>query len=274
MVDGEVTSTSAELKTLIQGRCQEFCSLSEQRLRKREKLVHKLEHFKVRRLQFCSIVTTWCSHYLPERISACQTVLQTSSGTKGSQQQGSQISRNIGQVCQVIIFSLASDIQHSMTYRYLMSTVLKQEISQCHHLELYDFLFDRLRAIRQDLILQSSSASVQLLILATCIRLRQNIAPLLVGYDHVTLMLVSYWSGSTLYLASCSPRNPTSPTTSTLSTNWTVSSLVCSSLRNNCHRLKLRISSRWNVFTCYPTWTLLMLWHGQSTKHFPVMTTV
>ena len=51
-----------------------------------------------------------------------------------------------------------------------MSTVVRKEISHCHHLDLYDFLFDRLRAIRQDLILQSSSSSVQLFILAVCVR--------------------------------------------------------------------------------------------------------
>ena len=36
-----------QLKSKVKGRCQEYCPISEQKLRKRERLVHKLECFEV-----------------------------------------------------------------------------------------------------------------------------------------------------------------------------------------------------------------------------------
>ena len=54
--------------------------------------------------------------------------------------------------------------------RYLVSTVLKQELGRYDLQELYDFIFDRLRAIRQDLVIQQSRASDQLYILSVCVR--------------------------------------------------------------------------------------------------------
>ena len=48
--------------------------------------------------------------------------------------------------------------------------MLKPQIQTCDPQDLYDFIFDRLRSIRQDMVVQSVSDSIQLEILATCVR--------------------------------------------------------------------------------------------------------
>ena len=48
---------------------------------------------------------------------------------------------------------------------------MKAEVGRCDLQDLYDFLFDRLRAVRQDMVVQSAvPAQDQLLILSICVR--------------------------------------------------------------------------------------------------------
>ena len=55
--------------------------------------------------------------------------------------------------------------------RYLLTSVLRTGLDTCSLQDLYDFLFDRLRAVRQDLTLQPASEDrLSLKILACCVR--------------------------------------------------------------------------------------------------------
>ena len=56
--------------------------------------------------------------------------------------------------------------------RYLLTDVLRLglEDSDMSDQTVYDFLFDRLRAVRQDLTLQNVADSVTLTVLASCVR--------------------------------------------------------------------------------------------------------
>ena len=51
-----------------------------------------------------------------------------------------------------------------------MCQVMQPQMKNFEHQDLYDFLFDRLRSVRQDLVVQSAPDDVQLHILATCVR--------------------------------------------------------------------------------------------------------
>ena len=55
--------------------------------------------------------------------------------------------------------------------RYLVTTVMQAEMARADTQDLYDFVFDRLRAVRQDLVLQAAvPAQDQLFILGVCVR--------------------------------------------------------------------------------------------------------
>ena len=57
---------------------------------------------------------------------------------------------------------------------------MKAEVGRCDLQDLYDFLFDRLRAVRQDMVVQSAvPAQDQLLILSICVRFHLVMSPLL-----------------------------------------------------------------------------------------------
>ena len=54
---------------------------------------------------------------------------------------------------------------------YLVNTVMMAEVARADLQDLYDFLFDRLRAVRQDMVVQAGvPAKDQLFILGVCVR--------------------------------------------------------------------------------------------------------
>ena len=66
--------------------------------------------------------------------------------------------------------------------RYLLTSVLRVGLDTCGLQDLYDFLFDRLRAVRQDLTLQSvQDDTARLEILASCVRFHLVFGVLLRG---------------------------------------------------------------------------------------------
>ena len=66
--------------------------------------------------------------------------------------------------------------------RYLLTSVLRVGLDTCGIQDLYDFLFDRLRAVRQDLTLQSvQDDTARLEILASCVRFHLVFGVLLRG---------------------------------------------------------------------------------------------
>ena len=55
--------------------------------------------------------------------------------------------------------------------RYLVTTVMQAEVARADITDVYDFVFDRLRAVRQDLVLQAAvPAQDQVFILGVCVR--------------------------------------------------------------------------------------------------------
>lgn len=54
---------------------------------------------------------------------------------------------------------------------YLVTSVMQAEVARADLQDVYDFLFDRLRAVRQDMVLQAAvPARDQLFILGVCVR--------------------------------------------------------------------------------------------------------
>jgi len=126
----------AQNQTIKVGKCEKFCPANEYRLRVRERLIHKFESSK----------------------SGYQLVKQFSRPAAGQKCPGAGDVRS--PECLVRCVS------------YLVTTVMQAEVARTADLQdLYDFMFDRLRAVRQDMVLQAAvPARDQLLILGVCVR--------------------------------------------------------------------------------------------------------
>jgi len=116
------------------GTCSYFCPTQEYKLRKREKLIHKYEKLE----------------------NGFQVVKQYSRPAAGQEKPRLQDLRSPDTLVNCV--------------NYLMSDVMQTQINNCNLQELYDFLFDRLRSIRQDMIVQSCSDEIQLSVLGVCVR--------------------------------------------------------------------------------------------------------
>jgi len=117
-----------------EGTCSFFCPAQEFKLRKREKLIHKFEKLE----------------------SGFKVVKQYSRPAAGQEKPRLQEIRSPHTLVKCV--------------NYLMSDVMQTQINNCNLQELYDFLFDRLRSVRQDMILQTCSDDVQLTVLGACVR--------------------------------------------------------------------------------------------------------
>jgi len=116
------------------GKCQEFCPQKEYKLRIREKLVHKYE-------------------YSEQGFQLVKQYSRPAAGQSGPNER-----------------ELRSPATLVNCVRYLMCQVMQPQMKNFELQDLYDFLFDRLRSVRQDLVVQSAPDDVQLHILATCVR--------------------------------------------------------------------------------------------------------
>ena len=147
----------AQNHTIKVGKCEKFCPANEYRLRVRERLIHKFESSKVKPYKFRSETkTVQCikSNFQ----SGFQLVKQFSRPAAGQKCPGPGDVRS--PECLVRCVS------------YLVTTVMQAEVARTADLQdLYDFMFDRLRAVRQDMVLQAAvPARDQLLILGVCVR--------------------------------------------------------------------------------------------------------
>jgi len=116
------------------GKCEEFCPKKEYKLRIREKLVHKYE-------------SPQQGYQLVKQYS------RPAAGQSGPNE-----------------FELRSPATLVKCVRYLLCNVMQTQMKNFELQDLYDFLFDRLRSVRQDLVVQSAPDDVQLHILSTCVR--------------------------------------------------------------------------------------------------------
>lgn len=127
--------SDAQNQTIKVGKCEKFCPANEYRLRVRERLVHKFESSK----------------------NGYQLVKQFSRPAAGQKCPGDKDVRSPECLVRCV--------------RYLVTTVMQAEVARADITDVYDFVFDRLRAVRQDLVLQAAvPAQDQVFILGVCVR--------------------------------------------------------------------------------------------------------
>jgi len=121
------------METAVLGTCTDFCPKNETNLRRKEKLLSRFERSKNVPVKQYSRPAAGQKAPMPNSIRTPETLVKC--------------------------------------VKYLIIEVLEPHIvKEADHLELYEFIFDRLRAIRQDLVLQDVQDAVSFYILSVCVR--------------------------------------------------------------------------------------------------------
>ena len=122
----------------VVGRCTDYCPAREVQLRVRERLLHRYE------------------------VGSLRPVKEYSRPAAGQAAPGSDTVRTPDTLLDCV--------------RYLVREVLGPRVGvKEEQLELYDFVFDRLRAVRQDLVVQGAKDTTSMAILSICVRYVQDL---------------------------------------------------------------------------------------------------
>ena len=117
----------------VVGRCTDYCPAREVQLRVRERLLHRYE------------------------VGSLRPVKEYSRPAAGQAAPGSDTVRTPDTLLDCV--------------KYLVREVLGPRVGvKEEQLELYDFVFDRLRAVRQDLVVQGAKDTTSMVILSICVR--------------------------------------------------------------------------------------------------------
>ena len=147
-----------EHDVVVEGKCDQFCPQNEFKLRKRERLVHRLESSQVYVLLLGTSVIHINNPSDHRQDGSFQLVKEYSRPAAGQRSPGPREVRTPETLVRCV--------------RYLVATVMRARLRTHDRQDLYDFLFDRLRAVRQDMVVQGAGVAprTRLQLLATCAR--------------------------------------------------------------------------------------------------------
>jgi SAC3 domain-containing protein 1 len=137
--DGQMSGSSS---SFIKGTCMDMCPVRERKLREKERLLHLLE------------LPIGTPLHPPPKADCYLTVKSYSRPAAGQHMPHPDELR-------------PPDILYSTVCHLLTNTVMRDEIDWC---VVYDFVFDRLRAVRQDMVIQDVGSVDGMMILEPIVR--------------------------------------------------------------------------------------------------------